>query len=364
MVISYDGGYMEIKLNFSGNAEQRNAVSTDIVVKTTKAIRALVRIYEMATPESMQKYFDANGDPDFDESPDELFLSFLEEILAQQDFSELSFIFEFRGHLGTKAAVNKYWVASSRLAEYDKLLRIHARGVVFTASELQELRDGLRDCIGDLTYAMACDAFESSDPSGIISSSNIDVLNAAENGEEIRVDHVLLAALDELFPGDKNAIITYAKYLADLQQQFPVSAPIENIDPEGWEEMYSSCNPDIAITLTDYQEYITSLDILAFKSGFLAVDEEFVDRLERRKISETFVGNIVPNIWMQFIKLIDNRYYIDFYDLEFDLTEEEVKEAVTAKCISDSFFNDVRERLKSGGFSSGQTSIFNNKGLL
>ncbi len=352
---------MEIKLNFSGNAEQRNAVSADIVVKTTRAIRALVAIYDMATPESMQKYFDENGDPDFDESPDELFLSYLEEILNQNNFSELSFIYEFRGHLGRGTAVNKYWVASSRLEEYDKLMRVHAHGVVFTASELQELRNGLRDCIGDLAYAMACDAFESSDSTGIISSNNIDVLNAAQAGEEIRVDHVLLTALDELFPGDKNAILTYAEYLADIQQKFPVSAPIENIDPEGWEEMYSSCNPDIAIALTDYQEYITSLDIRAFKSGFLSVDEEYVDRLEHRKAQDSFVGNVIPNTWMQFAKMIADKHFIDFYDLELDLTQEEVKEAVAAGCISDTFFADVRERIKRGGFSSGSTSIFNNK---
>lgn len=349
---------MEIKLNFSGNAEQRGAVSTDIVVKTTKAIRALIGIYDMATPESMQKYFDENGDPDFDESPDELFLSYLEEVLDQNNFSELSFIFEFRGHLGRGTAVNKYWVASSRLAEYDKLMHVHARGVVFTASELQELRNGLRDCIGDLAYAMACDAFESSDASGIISSNNIDILNAARDGEEIRVDHALLIALDELFPGDKNAIITYAKYLADIQQKFPVSAPIENLDPEGWEELCSSCNPDVAILLADYQEYITSLDIQAARQGFLAVNEDYVDRLERRKLQNSFVGNTIPNTWMQFVRLVTDKQYSDFYDLEFSLTDEEVKEAVAANCISDTFFGDVRERLKSGGFDSGSTDIF------
>lgn len=340
---------MEIKLQFSGNAAMRNQAVHKIIVGSMNCLRAFIEIYRAATPEAIQAYFAKHGSVEDEEIPEELFLEHVDSILSNIDISELLRIDRDIGHLGTKTPVEKYWAAVEFLDVQVQDLKQHIMAYnVYTTNMLAILRSNLKDYIGDLAYALACNAF---DP-----YTNIDVL---ETDEEIVCDQLLADALATLYPGDKNAVMSFAKELADIQEEFTTSAPIEDLNPSAWEAMSSSCTPDVRIQLSDYGKYITSLDARAFAIGCLSIDENFLDVLRARKNCVEFMGNVIPNAWTSFVKLIPESMFGDFYELELKINQEEVKDCVESGSMPDNFFDDVRKRLDlAGGADNDYTSIF------
>lgn len=339
---------MEIKLQFSGNANLKNQAVHQIIVGATKCLRAFVEIYREATPEAIQRYFRENGDPEAGEIPDELFLEHLDSILGDIDVEALLKIDRDVGHLGSKTPVEKYWASIEFLAVLVQDIKQHISAYnTYTADALDTLRDNLKSYIGDLTYSLACNAF---DP-----YTNVD---AIETAEPIVCDQLLTDALAELYPGDANAVVTYANELANLQEEFATSAPISDLDPDAWKEMTESCTPDISIQLSDYGKYITSLDVRAFKSGYIEMDANFIDILVARKNCVSFMGNVIPNTWANFVKLIPEELFDTFYDIELNIPQDLVKISVDGGKLDMVLFKALLEDLSNGGNGSGYTSVF------
>lgn len=339
---------MEIKLQFSGNVNLRSQAIHDIIVGATKCLRAFVEIYREATPEAIQKYFKENGDAEAGEIPEELFLEHLDSILSNIDVDKLVKIDRDIGHLGSKTPVEKYWASMEFLAVLVQDMKQHISAYnTYTDTMLETLRDNLKSYIGDLTYSLACNAF---DP-----YTNVDVI---ETEEPIVCDQMLSEALAELYPGDSNAVVSYANELANLQEEFATSAPISDLDPDAWKEMTESCTPDISMQLADYGKYITSLDVRAFKSGYLEMDANFIDTLISRKNCVQFMGNVIPNTWANFVKLIPEELFDVFYDVELSIPQDLVKISVDGGKLDMTLFNNLVRELHNGGTGNGYTSVF------
>lgn len=328
---------MEIKLQYSGSEVNRDQTIYQILTGAMQSLRAFVEIYRASTPEAIKSYFEECGDASIGEIADELFLDRLDIILKDIDIEKLYRIDKNVGHLGSKAPVEKYWLSIEYFSALVESIKQHIWAYeVYTPADLAELHNGLKDYIGNLTYALACNAFTP--------YTNIDIL---ETDEQIICDQQLILALATLYPNDENAIVSFAKELADLQDEFTISAPIGDLDPIAWEQMVSSCTPDISMQLADYDKYITSLDIRAFSSGFLTMDENFIDLLIERKSSVTFMGNVIPNAWANFVKLVPDKSIADFYETELYINQEEVQESLENKKLPRNFFAEVKKRIKN-----------------
>lgn len=341
---------MEIKLQYSGSDVNRDQTIYQILTGAMQSLRAFVEIYRASKPEAIKSYFEEYGDATIGEIPDELFLDRLDNILKDIDIEELYRIDKNVGHLGSKSPVEKYWLSIEYFTALVESIKQHILAYeVYTPADLAELHNGLKDYIGNLTYALACNAFTP--------YTNIDIL---ETDEPIVCDQQLTLSLAVLYPNDKNAIISFAKELADLQDEFIISAPIGDLDPIAWEQMISSCTPDISMQLADYDKYITSLDIRAFSIGFLSMDENFIDLLIERKSDVTFMGNVMPNAWANFVKLVPDKAIADFYETELYITQEEVQESLENMHLSKDFFTIVKKRMANsgGGDIYGSTRVF------
>lgn len=339
---------MEIKLQYSGSANLKLQAVHQIIVGATKCLRAFVEIYREANPEAIKRYFKENGDPEAGEIPEELFLEHLDAILSEIDVDTLLKIDRDIGHLGSKTPVEKYWATIEFLAVLVQDMKQHISAYnTYTDAMLETLRDNLKSYIGDLAYSLACNAF---DP-----YTNIDVL---ETSEPIICDQMLTDALAELYPGDANAVVTYANELANLQEEFATSAPISDLDPSSWQEMLESTTPDISMQLSDYGRYITSLDVRAFKSGYLEIDADFIDMLIARKNCVQFMGNVIPNTWASFVKLIPDELFNDFYEVELFIPQDLVKISVDGGKLDTFLFNKLVEDYRNGGIADGYTAVF------
>lgn len=339
---------MEIKLQFSGNASLKNQAVHQIIVGATKSLRAFVEIYRESTPDAIKRYFRKHGDPEAGEIPEEVFLEHLDSILSNIDVDALLKIDRDVGHLGSKTPVEKYWASIEFLAVLVQDMKQHISAYnTYTDAMLETLRDNLKSYIGDLTYSLACNAF---DP-----YTNIDVI---ETAEPVVCDQLLSEALAELYPGDVNAVVTYANELANLQEEFATSAPISDLDPDAWKEMTESCTQDISMQLADYGKYITSLDVRAFKSGYLEMDANFIDMLVARKNCVSFMGNVIPNTWASFVKLIPEELFNDFYDVELSIPQDIVKISVDGGKLDTELFSNLVDSLRNGGNSGGYTTVF------
>lgn len=185
---------------------------------------------------------------------------------------------------------------------------------------------------------------------------------AAGSGEEVAFDPAISAYLNRC----GSDFLEVADTLVRLQSKYPSVIPVYEDDLSGWENLTTKLDAATVETITDKGEYIYPIDMRAFKLGILAIDDAFLEILERRAADTESFQNLFPDEWLQFQTAVPDKFIELVLQVEFKLLlgivqpilEDEPFDATYVALLERLRDNNSLDDMLEEDASSGKTAAF------
>lgn len=178
------------------------------------------------------------------------------------------------------------------------------------------------------------------------------ILSAIVNSEEYRLGMEFKLFYENIRDNERNILLE----LNTLQRKYVSVVPVAEENPEQWETFIKSVDPKVTDPIITFGAYVFSMDLRAFNLGLLAIDGDYIDRLQARADSEIHPCQTNPNAWNNFQKKIPDQYLGWALDNEFYIPSEMIVLAENRKTIDAEFIEEVMYLISPD--AANKTNIF------